>query len=105
MMPTLHKCLIVNRGDIAVRIIRACREVGLQSVAVYSEVDASARHVQMTDETYLIGGAAPTESYLNAAKLIEVAKQAGCDCVHPGYGFLSENEDFAAAVIAAGLVW
>jgi acetyl-CoA carboxylase biotin carboxylase subunit len=102
---TLHKCLIANRGEIAVRIIRACRELGIQTVAVYSEVDAHARHVQMADEGYAIGAASPGESYLNHGKLIEVAKTAGCDCLHPGYGFLSESEDFAAAVLAAGMVW
>ncbi len=101
----LRKCLIANRGEIAVRIIRACRELGIRSVAVYSDVDANARHVQLADEAYPIGAAPPTESYLNRAKLIEAAQKSGCDCLHPGYGFLSENEDFAADVIAAGLVW
>jgi len=104
-MAALHKCLIANRGEIAVRIIRACHELGMQAVAVYSEVDANARHVQLADEAYPIGAAAPTQSYLNADKLIEVALASGCDCLHPGYGFLSENEDFAAAVVAAGLTW
>lgn len=104
-MAVLRKCLIANRGEIAVRIIRACHELGMQAVAVYSEVDASARHAQLADEAYPIGAAAPTQSYLNANKLIEVALAAGCDCLHPGYGFLSENEDFAAAVVAAGLTW
>jgi len=102
---TFHKCLIANRGEIAVRIIRACRELGIQSVAVYSEVDANARHVQFADESYLLGAASPAESYLNAEKLIAAAQTMGCDCVHPGYGFLSENADFAAAVIASGLTW
>ncbi len=102
---TLRKCLIANRGEIAVRIIRACRELGIISVAVYSEVDANARHVQLADEAYLLGAASPAESYLNAEKLIAVAQTAGCDCVHPGYGFLSENADFAAAVVVAGLTW
>ena len=101
----LNKCLIANRGEIAVRIIRACHELGMRAAAVYSEVDAQARHVQMADEAYLLGGAAPSESYLNVDKLIQVARDAGCDCVHPGYGFLSENEDFAQAVIDAGLTW
>ncbi len=104
-MPTLRKCLIANRGEIAVRIIRACRELAITSVAVYSEVDGGARHVALADEAYAIGAANPGDSYLNAARLIDVALACGCDCVHPGYGFLSENEDFAAAVIAAGLVW
>ena len=104
-MNNLKKCLIANRGEIAVRVSRACRELGLHVVAVYSEVDINARHVQMADEAYAIGAASPTESYLNAAKLIQVALESGCDCVHPGYGFLSENEDFAQEVIEAGLTW
>jgi len=104
-MPDLHKCLIANRGEIAVRIIRACRELGIQSVAVYSEVDAGARHVSLADEAYLIGAATASESYLNAIRLIEVARQSGCDCLHPGYGFLSENADFAQVVLDAGLIW
>ncbi len=102
---SLHKCLIANRGEIAVRIIRACRELSIQTVGVYSEVDAHARHVQMADEAYLLGEASPSESYLNHAKIIDAALQSGCDCLHPGYGFLSESEDFAAEVIAAGLTW
>ncbi len=102
---TLQKCLIANRGEIAVRVIRACRELSIRSVAVYSAVDANARHVQLADEAYLLGPAPAAESYLNAEKLIAVAQVAGCDCVHPGYGFLSENADFAAAVTAAGLTW
>ncbi len=102
---TFRKCLIANRGEIAVRIIRACRELGIVSVAVYSDVDAHARHVQLADEAHLIGAAAPAESYLNARKLIAVAQAAGCDCVHPGYGFLSEQAEFAEAVIAAGMTW
>src|ERR1700710_30188 len=100
-----RKCLIANRGEIAVRIIRACRELGIASIAVYSEVDAKAQHVQLADEAYLLGAASPTESYLNVQKLIEAAKATGCDCVHPGYGFVSENADFAAAVVAVGLTW
>src|SRR5262245_51175249 len=101
----MPKCLIANRGEIAVRIIRACRELGIGAVAVYSDVDANTRHVQLADEAYPIGAANPTESYLNMAKLIEVARNSGCDYVHPGYGFLSESEEFAQAVIDAGLTW
>ncbi len=101
----LRKCLIANRGEIAVRIIRACRELGIGSVAVYSDVDATARHVQLADEGYRLGEASPSESYLNSDKLIAAALATGCDCVHPGYGFLSENADFAAAVTTAGLTW
>ena len=102
---TLSKCLIANRGEIAVRIIRACRELGIGVVAVYSAPDARAQHVRLADVAYFIGAAAPAESYLNVAKLVEVALASGCDCVHPGYGFLSESETFAQAVIDAGLVW
>jgi acetyl/propionyl-CoA carboxylase alpha subunit len=105
MTVSLTKCLIANRGEIAVRIMRACRELGIRAVAVYSEVDAQTQHVRMADEAYPIGAANPPESYLNVGKLIEVAREAGCDCVHPGYGFLSENETFAQAVIDAGLIW
>lgn len=104
-MPLLTSCLIANRGEIAVRIIRACRELGITSVAVYSDADSTARHVRMADQAYPIGAASPAESYLNIDTLIAVAREAGCDCVHPGYGFLSENETFAEAVIAARLVW
>ena len=98
----LRKCLVANRGEIAVRIIRACRELGVQSVAVYSDVDANARHVQMADEAYPLGAA---NAYLDFDALIHAARQTGCDCVHPGYGFLSESPDFAQAVLDAGLVW
>ncbi|HLU11493.1 MAG TPA: biotin carboxylase N-terminal domain-containing protein, partial [Oceanobacillus sp.] len=101
----LTNCLIANRGEIAVRIIRACRELGIRAVAVYSDADANAQHVQLADAAFPIGSAPPTESYLRIEKLLEVARKAGCDCVHPGYGFLSENEDFAQAVIDNGLTW
>src|SRR5690606_32459880 len=101
----LTTCLIANRGEIAVRIIRACRELGIRAVAVYSDADANAQHVQLADAAFPIGSAPPTESYLRIEKLLEVARKAGCDCVHPGYGFLSENEDFAQAVIDNGLTW
>ena len=102
---TLNKCLIANRGEIAVRIMRACYELGIGAVAVYSEADVRAMHTRFADEAYPIGAANPAESYLNGAQLIEVALVAGCDCVHPGYGFLSESEDFAQAVLDTGLVW
>ncbi len=98
----LSKCLIANRGEIAVRIIRACRELDIRPVAVYSEIDVNARHVKLADQAYLIDA---SDGYLNGAALIEIARQAGCDCVHPGYGFLSENETFAQRVIDAGLIW
>ncbi|MCC6805138.1 MAG: acetyl-CoA carboxylase biotin carboxylase subunit [Anaerolineae bacterium] len=101
----LTKCLIANRGEIAVRIMRACRELGIGAAAVYSDADAGAMHAQIADEAHAIGAANPAESYLNIDKLIAAARTAGCDCVHPGYGFLSESEAFAQAVIDAGLVW
>ncbi len=103
-MPLL-KCLIANRGEIAVRILRGCHEMGMKAIAVYSDVDAKAQHMQLADDAYLLGAANPAESYLNIPKLIDAAQRSGADCVHPGYGFLSENEDFAQAVIDAGLIW
>ena len=101
----LQKCLVANRGEIAVRIIRACRELGVPTVAVYSDADSRARHVQLADEAVHIGEAAPSASYLNVEKILAAAKQTGADSVHPGYGFLSENAGFAQAVIDAGLTW
>lgn len=101
----LQKCLIANRGEIAVRIIRACRELGVRTVAVYSDADAQARHVRMADEAVHIGDAPPSASYLDVGKLLIAARKTGADSIHPGYGFLSENADFAQAVIDAGLTW
>jgi acetyl-CoA carboxylase biotin carboxylase subunit len=101
----LKKVLVANRGEIAVRIIRACQELGLDAVGVYSEVDRMAPHVRMAQEAYPIGRAQATESYLRGDKMIEVAKACGADGIHPGYGFLAENADFAEAVIAANLTW
>ena len=100
-----NKVLIANRGEIAVRIIRACREVGLQTVAVYSEADRQALHVRYADEAYLIGPPPARESYLRAEKIIEVAKRAGADAIHPGYGFLAEREDFAQACLDEGITF
>ena len=101
----MKRVLIANRGEIAVRVIRACKDHGLESVAVYSEEDRNAIHSQMADSAFSLHGTTATETYLNIEKLIEVAKQSGADAVHPGYGFLSENANFAQAVIDAGLIW
>lgn len=100
-----EKVLIANRGEISVRIARACREMGIQSVAVYSDVDRGALHTLIADEAHHIGPTPAAESYLNVERLIEVARRSGAEAVHPGYGFLAESAPFARAVTGAGLVW
>jgi len=101
----MKKLLVANRGEIALRIMRTARQMGIATVAVYSEADADAPHVHFADEAYLVGPAPSNQSYLNVAAVVAACKASGADAVHPGYGFLSENADFAERIQREGIIW
>src|SRR5437016_8966977 len=104
-MPTIRKILIANRGEIALRVMRTCREMGIETVAVYSDFDRNALHVRQADQAVPIGGSASRESYLNIEAILAAARRVGADAIHPGYGFLAENAEFAAACEDANIIF
>src|ERR671936_620436 len=105
MSKKITSILIANRGEIALRVIRACKDLGIKSIAIYSDEDVRAVHVKWADEAYHIGPASPAQSYLNMAKIVETGKAAGADAIHPGYGFLSENENFPEICEKNGMIF